>query len=70
VIISATNGTNNTGGGGGGAAGCAPGGTGGTGIVILTVPSALYSGVYTGNPQVTPGSVVTLTYTQSGTYKA
>jgi hypothetical protein len=70
-ISTGTNGTTNLGGGGGGAAGGGQGGNGGSGIVILRISNSYYSGSFTGNPQVSPGaSVVTLTYNQSGTYRA
>lgn len=65
-----TNGTANTGGGAGGAGGASgAGSTGGSGIIILSVPTANYSGVTTGSPTVTTsGSNKILTYTSSGTY--
>jgi predicted nucleic acid-binding Zn-ribbon protein len=70
----ATNATANTGGGGGG-------GTyyntneaasnGGSGVVIISVPTASYSGTTTGSPSVTTsGSNTILTYTSSGSYTA
>lgn len=64
-------GSPNTGGGGGGAALNAPqsGGQGGSGIVILSMPTINYTGVFTGSPAVTTsGSNTILTYTGSGTY--
>jgi hypothetical protein len=46
------------------------GGGGGSGVVILSVPTANYSGVTTGSPSVTTsGSNTILTYTGSGTYR-
>ena len=60
----------NTGSGGGGAAWSnGRGGNGGSGIVILTMPASRYTGLVTGNPQVTTNGVeIILTYTGSGTY--
>ena len=44
---------------------------GGSGVVILSVPSANYSGVITGSPTVTTsGSNTIIKFTSSGTYKA
>lgn len=51
-----SNGTNGLGGGGGGAGGYGSptqGGYGGTGVAILSVPSAKYTGAYTGSVTVT-----------------
>jgi hypothetical protein len=69
-------GTANTGGGGGGA-GTGGGGTvrtggaGGSGVVILSIPTADYSGTTTGSPTVTTsGSNTILTFTSSGSYTA
>ena len=60
--------------GGGGAAGTATsasGGNGGSGVVILSVPTANYSGTTTGAPTVTTsGSNTILTFTSSGSYTA
>jgi hypothetical protein len=40
-------------------------------VVILSVPTASYSGTTTGSPTVTTnGSSTILTFTQSGTYTA
>jgi hypothetical protein len=67
-----TAGTVNTG-GGGGASGASSnnGGSGGSGVVILSVPTANYSGTTTGSPTVTTsGSNKILTFTSSGTYTA
>jgi hypothetical protein len=66
-------GSPNTGGGGGGAALNFPhsGGQGGSGIVVLSMPTVNYTGVFTGSPAVTTtGSNTVLTYTGSGTYTA
>jgi len=71
-----TAGSANTGTGGGGSgtgsAGNYPGGAGGSGVVILSVPTANYSGVYTGTQLATypktSGSNTILYWTGSGTY--
>jgi hypothetical protein len=64
----------NTGGGGGGGGAyntIYSGGDGGSGVVILSIPTALYSGTTTGSPSVsTSGSNTILTYNSSGTYTA
>ena len=70
-----TAGTVNTGGGGGGgyATGSpgSAGGTGGSGIVILSVPTANYSGTTTGSPTITTsGSNTIIKFTASGSYTA
>jgi hypothetical protein len=67
-----TNGTANTGGGGGGDGNAGVnGGTGGSGVVIISIPTAFYSGTTTGSPTVTTsGSNTILKYTGSGTYTA
>lgn len=69
-----TAGTANTGGGGGGGAGAAGGGNGGnggSGVVILSVPTAFYSGTTTGSPTVTTsGSNTIIKFTASGSYTA
>lgn len=65
-----TAGTINTGGGGGGGTNAA-GGNGGSGVVILSMPTANYTGTHTGSPTVTTtGSNTVLKYTSSGTYTA
>ena len=69
------NGTPSTGSGGGGGGNtstvAANGGNGAGGIVILSVPTAIYSGITTGSPTVTTsGSNKILTFTSSGTYTA
>ena len=66
------NATVNTGGGGGGG-GYDPsyGGNGGSGKIILSMPTASYSGVTSGSPTIsTTGSNTILTYNSSGTYTA
>ena len=69
-------GTANTGGGGGGGRNVTDGvvtqgGNGGSGIIILSVPTANYSGTITGSPTVTTsGSNTIMTFAQSGTYTA
>lgn len=69
------NGTINTGGGGGGGGngnGSNTGaGTGGSGVVILSMPTANYTGTTTGTPTVTTSGLNTiLTFTISGSYTA
>ena len=66
----ATNGTANTGGGaGGGGPGGVAGANGGSGVVILSVPTSLYSGTTTGSPTITTsGSNTIMTFTSSGSY--
>lgn len=70
----APSGTANTGGGGGGGAnvsGFQIGGTGGSGVVILSIPTAEYTGITTGSPTVTTsGSNTIITFTSSGSYTA
>ena len=69
--VAGTAGTANTGGGGGGGGSNANGGTGGSGVVILSVPTANYTGTTTGSPTVTTsGSNTILTFTGSGSYTA
>ena len=70
-----TAGTVNTGGGGGGCGATAAligtGGAGGSGVVILSIPTANYTGTTTGSPTVTVNSTSTiLTFTASGSYTA
>lgn len=66
-----TNGTANTGGGGGGSYYPQAGGSGGSGVVILSIPTAQYSGTSTGSPTITTsGSNTILKFTSSGTYTA
>jgi hypothetical protein len=57
--------------GGGGAIDSGSGGAGGSGVVILSVPTANYSGTTTGSPTVTTdGTDTILTFTSSGSYTA
>lgn len=67
-------GTANRGGGGGGAGvngTLRTGGAGGSGIVILSIPTGLYTGTTTGSPTVTTsGSNTILTFNSSGSYTA
>ena len=64
------NGTANTGSGGGGSHN-STGGTGGSGVVILSVPTANYSGTVSGSPTITTsGSNKILKFTGSGSYTA
>jgi hypothetical protein len=69
-----TAGTANTGGGGGGSGGGgggSGGAAGGSGVVILSVPTSLYSGITTGSPTITTsGSNTIIRFTASGTYRA
>jgi hypothetical protein len=47
------------------------GGNGGSGVVILSLPTAFYSGITTGSPTVTTnGNDTILTFTSSGSYTA
>ena len=64
-------GTANLGGGGGGCGDNSNGGAGGSGVVILSIPTANYTGVVTGSPTVTTsGSNTIVKFTSSGTYTA
>jgi hypothetical protein len=64
------NGGPNTGGGGGGGY-TGTGGNGGSGVVIISVPTTRYSGVYTGSPSVTTsGANTILQFNASGSYTA
>lgn len=67
-----TAGTANLGGGGGGAgANNGAGAAGGSGVVILSVPTASYSGTTTGSPTITTsGSNTIIKFTSSGSYTA
>ena len=68
-----TAGTANLGGGGGGASNGSTynGGAGGSGVVILSVPTANYTGVTTGSPTVTTsGTSTIIKFTASGSYTA
>jgi hypothetical protein len=72
----ATSGTANSGGGGGGGVHNSrqpTGGAGGSGVVILSVPTANYSGTTTGSPTITTSGANTIikwTTAGSGTYTA
>jgi hypothetical protein len=69
----ATSGTVNTGGGGGGNGNTnsSAGGAGGKGVVILSVPTSIYTGTSTGSPTVTTsGSSTIIKFTGSGSYTA
>ena len=70
--VAGTAGTANTGGGGGGGSGNGgQGGSGGSGVVILSIPTAKYTGAITGSPTVTTsGSNTILKFTSSGSYTA
>jgi hypothetical protein len=68
---SGTSGSTNLGGGGGGCQGQSSGssGNGGSGVVILSVPTANYSGTTTGSPTIsTSGSSTIIKFTASGSY--
>jgi len=63
-------GTPNSGSGGGGSNG-GGGGNGGSGVIILSMPTANYSGTTTGSPTIiTSGANTILKYNSSGTYTA
>jgi hypothetical protein len=69
----ATAGSANSGGGGGGLGSSGSGATtGGSGVVLLSVPTASYSGTYTGSSVsvVTNGSNTVLIFKSSGSYTA
>ena len=75
--VAGTAATTNTGGGGGGggqsnaALNATNGGNGGSGVVILSVPTAIYSGTTTGSPTVTTsGANTIIKFTASGSYTA
>ena len=64
-------GTNLGGGGGAGAGGSGAGGSGGSGVVIISVPTANYSGTTSGSPTITTsGSNTIISFTASGSYTA
>jgi hypothetical protein len=70
---SGVSGTANTGGGGGGSWNWSGSGfgSGGSGVVILSVPTANYSGTTTGSPTITTsGSNTIIRFTATGTYTA
>lgn len=63
---SSTSGTANTGSGGGGGRG-----NGGSGVIILSLPTAIYTGTTTGSPTITTsGSNTIIKFTSSGSYTA
>jgi len=72
--VGGTAGTANTGGGGGGTSSANlgfSGGNGGSGVVIISVPTANYTGTTTGSPTVTTsGSNTIMKFTSSGSYTA
>jgi len=60
-------------GGGGGATGTGNSGAGGSGVVIISVPTANYSGTTTGSPTITTSganTIIKFANTGSGTYTA
>jgi hypothetical protein len=68
--VGGTSASANLGGAGGGGRG-ASGGNGGSGIVVLAIPTANYSGSYTGTPAVSvSGANTILQFTGSGSYTA
>jgi hypothetical protein len=72
-LSNAVAGTANTGGGGGGGSSGlgTNSGAGGSGVVILSIPTANYSGTTTGSPTVTTsGSNTILQFNSSGSYTA
>ena len=65
------NGVDGLGGGGGGGSATTNGGKGGNGVSVLSIPTAIYSGVTTGNPTVqTVGTNTVLSFLNSGSYTA
>ena len=72
TTVVGTAGTANTGGGGGGGgANTVLGGNGGSGVVIISVPTANYTGTTTGSPTITTsGSNTIIKFTASGSYTA
>ena len=69
--VAAGSGAVNTGGGGGGGGAAATGGAGGSGIAVLSIPTSIYSGTYTGSPTITTsGTNTILKFTASGSYTA
>jgi hypothetical protein len=59
------------GGGGGGGGQGALGAAGGSGVVIVSVPTANYTGTTTGSPTVTTNGIYTvMKFTASGSYTA
>lgn len=69
---SGVSGTANTGGGGGGCGGYSNGGgSGGSGVVIISVPTASYTGTYSGSPTITTvGANKVLQFNSGGSYTA
>ena len=68
---SASHATANRGSGGGGGGQNGNGGNGSSGVVILSVPTAKYTGTTTGSPTVTTsGANTIIKFTSSGTYTA
>ena len=66
--VAGTNGTAFLGGGGGGGRE-GTGGNGGSGVIVLSIPTAFYSGLSTGSPAIsTSGSNTILQFTSSGSY--
>jgi hypothetical protein len=73
--VAGGNGTANTGGGGGGGSGVKSGGAGGSGVVILSVPTAKYTGTYTGTmltgyPKTSGSNTILAWNVGSGSYTA
>jgi hypothetical protein len=65
----AGNGTVNTGSGGGGQGYNGPAGNGGSGVVIISIPTAEYSGTTSGSPTVTTsGSNTIMQFNGNGSY--
>jgi hypothetical protein len=71
-LVNGTAGTANLGGGGGGGSSNGGlGGAGGSGVIIISIPTANYTGRTTGSPTVTTNGIYTvLKFTASGTYTA
>jgi hypothetical protein len=71
-VVNGTAGTANLGGGGGGGStNGGLGGAGGSGVIIISIPSANYTGITSGSPTVTTnGNYKVLTFTASGSYTA
>lgn len=69
--VGGTSGNGSSGGANTGNGGSSGSGSGGSGVVILSIPTASYSGTTTGSPGVTTsGGNTILTYNSSGTYTA
>ena len=71
-LVIAGGGAGGSGGSGGGGGGMSvTGGAGGSGVVILSIPTADYSGTTTGSPTVTTsGANTILQFNSSGSYTA